>query len=60
VQAQLMALLTQAHGISVVTDKVFPDRFLHIPELCRLGARKSVEKGPGESSLEVSRSVALA
>lgn len=24
--------------ISIVTDKVFPDRFLHIPELCRLGA----------------------
>lgn len=39
VQAQLMALLTRADGISVVTDKVFPDRFLHAPELVRLGAR---------------------
>ena len=38
VQAQLMALLTRAAGISVVTDKVFPDRFLHAPELVRLGA----------------------
>lgn len=38
VQAQLMALLTRAEGISVVTDKVFPDRFLHAPELVRLGA----------------------
>lgn len=38
VQAQLMALLTQAAGTSIVTDKVFPDRFLHVPELCRLGA----------------------
>jgi UDP-N-acetylglucosamine 1-carboxyvinyltransferase len=39
VQAQLMALLTQAHGINIVTDKVFPDRFLHAPELVRMGAR---------------------
>jgi len=38
VQAQLTALLTLASGISVVTDKVFPDRFMHIPELMRLGA----------------------
>ena len=38
VQSQLTALLTLADGISVVTDKVFPDRFLHIPELMRLGA----------------------
>ncbi len=38
VQAQLMALLIRAEGISVVTDKVFPDRFLHAPELVRLGA----------------------
>lgn len=39
VQAQMMALLTRADGISVVTDNVFPDRFLHAPELVRLGAR---------------------
>lgn len=38
VQAQLTALLSLAGGISVVTDKVFPDRFMHIPELMRLGA----------------------
>jgi len=38
-QAQLMALLTTAGGISVVTDKVFPDRFLHAAELGRMGAR---------------------
>lgn len=38
VQAQFTALLAVAQGISVVTDKVFPDRFLHIPELMRLGA----------------------
>lgn len=47
VQAQLMALLTQADGISVVNDKVFPDRFLHIPELCRLGANVRREGASG-------------
>jgi UDP-N-acetylglucosamine 1-carboxyvinyltransferase len=39
VQAQLSALLTTADGISLVTDKVFPDRFMHLSELARMGAR---------------------
>jgi UDP-N-acetylglucosamine 1-carboxyvinyltransferase len=39
VQAQLLALLSTVPGISIVTDKVFPDRFLHAPELVRMGAR---------------------
>ena len=39
IQAQLMALLTTVPGISIVTDKVFPDRFLHLAELVRMGAR---------------------
>ncbi len=38
IQAQFTALLSIADGISVVTDKVFPDRFMHIPELMRMGA----------------------
>ncbi len=38
VQAQFTALLSMAEGISVVTDKIFPDRFMHIPELMRMGA----------------------
>ncbi|NOT00925.1 MAG: UDP-N-acetylglucosamine 1-carboxyvinyltransferase [Phycisphaerales bacterium] len=37
-QAQATALLCLADGNSVVTDKIFPDRFLHIPELNRMGA----------------------
>jgi len=37
-QAQMMALLTLADGISVVTEKVFPDRFMHVAELNRMGA----------------------
>ena len=38
-QAQTMALLTIADGISVITEKVYPDRFIHIAELERMGAR---------------------
>ncbi len=37
-QAQFMALMAQVSGVSVITDKVFPDRFMHIPELNRMGA----------------------
>ncbi len=37
-QAQLMALLTLADGNSMITEKIFPDRFLHVPELSRMGA----------------------
>ncbi len=39
VQAQLTALLSTTEGISIVTDKVFPDRFMHVSELLRVGAR---------------------
>lgn len=38
-QAQFMMLLCRAKGISIVTEKVYPDRFMHVPELNRLGAR---------------------
>lgn len=37
-QAQLMALLCLANGNSIITEKVFPDRFMHVPELNRMGA----------------------
>lgn len=37
-QAQWTALMTRADGVSRVRDDVFPDRFLHVPELTRLGA----------------------
>lgn len=39
VQAQLMALLCLADGMSVITERIFPDRFLHVGELNRMGAR---------------------
>ena len=38
-QAQMMALLSLAEGNSVITEKIFPDRFLHVAELSRMGAR---------------------
>lgn len=38
-QAQLMALLCLAEGNSVITEKVFPERFLHVAELSRMGAQ---------------------
>ena len=37
-QAQFMALLSVADGISVITEKIFPDRFMHVAELNRMGA----------------------
>ncbi|MBI5723620.1 MAG: UDP-N-acetylglucosamine 1-carboxyvinyltransferase [Planctomycetes bacterium] len=37
-QAQLMAILCLADGNSIVTDKIFPDRFMHVAELLRMGA----------------------
>ena len=37
-QAQLMALLCLADGNAIVTEKIFPDRFLHVAELLRMGA----------------------
>jgi UDP-N-acetylglucosamine 1-carboxyvinyltransferase len=38
-QAQLMALASVAEGRSVLTETVFENRFMHVPELCRMGAR---------------------
>jgi UDP-N-acetylglucosamine 1-carboxyvinyltransferase len=37
-QAQLMALMTRAHGTSVIRETIFENRFMHVQELARLGA----------------------
>ena len=37
-QAQFMAFMAVTQGVSVITDKVYPDRFMHIAELNRMGA----------------------
>lgn len=44
-QAQFMALLTSVAGASVVTDVVFPDRFMHVAELHRMGADIQMKNG---------------
>jgi UDP-N-acetylglucosamine 1-carboxyvinyltransferase len=44
-QAQMMALLCLAEGNSIITEKIFPDRYLHVAELNRMGARLRKE-GP--------------
>jgi UDP-N-acetylglucosamine 1-carboxyvinyltransferase len=38
-QAQLMALMTRASGTSYITETIFENRFMHVGELARLGAR---------------------
>ena len=38
-QAQLMVLLTQAEGISRIKEDIFENRFMHVPELNRMGAK---------------------
>ncbi len=37
-QAQMMALLTTAEGASMITETIFENRFMHVPELRRMGA----------------------
>ncbi|TVR49224.1 MAG: UDP-N-acetylglucosamine 1-carboxyvinyltransferase [Puniceicoccaceae bacterium] len=42
-QAQMCALMTLAPGLSIVTERVFPNRFMHVPELQRMGADIAIE-----------------
>ena len=37
-QAQAMALMAVAEGASMITETIFENRFMHVPELCRMGA----------------------
>ena len=41
-QAQLMALMAVAEGAAMITETIFENRFMHVPELNRLGARVNV------------------
>jgi UDP-N-acetylglucosamine 1-carboxyvinyltransferase len=55
-QAQYMALATQAEGISVIEENIFENRFMHVQELVRMGANIKVEgrtatvRGPAKLS----------
>ena len=42
-QAQFMALMTTARGVSLITETVFENRFMHVPELARMGANITVQ-----------------
>ncbi|MCT8161698.1 UDP-N-acetylglucosamine 1-carboxyvinyltransferase [Pseudoruegeria sp. SHC-113] len=44
-QAQMMALLCTAEGTSVLEEKIFENRFMHAPELIRMGAKIDVHGG---------------
>jgi UDP-N-acetylglucosamine 1-carboxyvinyltransferase len=51
-QAQFMALMTQARGTSVITETIFENRFMHASEMLRMGAditiegRRAIVRGP--------------
>ena len=51
-QAQLMVLLTQVNGVSKIKENIFENRFMHVPELKRMGAQIEIKnktaiiKGP--------------
>ncbi len=47
-QAQMMALMTVCHGASMITETIFENRFMHVPELCRMGANITIH---GSSAL---------
>jgi len=55
-QAQFMALMTQAGGISIITETIFENRFMHAQELARMGAnirldgRRAIVAGPSRLS----------
>ncbi|MCX7360867.1 MAG: UDP-N-acetylglucosamine 1-carboxyvinyltransferase [Alphaproteobacteria bacterium] len=41
-QAQMMALMTRAEGASMITETIFESRFMHVPELARMGANVTI------------------
>ena len=53
-QAQLMVLMTQANGLSNISEHIFENRFMHVPELKRMGAKIIIKnktafiKGPSK------------
>jgi len=47
-QAQIMALMTVSHGAAMITETIFENRFMHVPELGRMGADITVH---GSSAL---------
>ena len=44
-QAQFMALMSVASGTSIISETIFENRFMHVPELARMGADITVDGG---------------
>ncbi|MEL6998533.1 MAG: UDP-N-acetylglucosamine 1-carboxyvinyltransferase [Pseudomonadota bacterium] len=44
-QAQIMALMTVADGVSTINEQIFENRFMHVPELNRMGAKIDIQGG---------------
>lgn len=44
-QAQMVALMSLTPGLSIITERIYPNRFMHVPELLRMGADVAME-GP--------------
>lgn len=44
-QAQMCALATLIPGLSIITERIYPQRFMHVPELQRMGAKITIESG---------------
>lgn len=42
-QAQFMSLMSLCSGYSTITENIFENRFMHVPELCRMGARITIK-----------------
>lgn len=42
-QAQMTALLAKANGASMITENIFENRYMHVPELARMGANITVQ-----------------
>ena len=42
-QAQLMVMMTQAKGVSKISENIFENRFMHVPELKRMGAKIKIK-----------------
>lgn len=42
-QAQMCSLMSLVDGISIITERIYPNRFMHVPELQRMGANIAIE-----------------
>jgi UDP-N-acetylglucosamine 1-carboxyvinyltransferase len=43
IQAQFLTMLTLCEGAGMVTETIFENRFMHVPELCRMGANITIQ-----------------